>query len=268
VLHINRTLVRTLAFSSTFSFSQGNYLVCDSSRNRVIELDSEMKIIWTYDVNNPLQAKRLENGNILIACPNIGSVIEVDYQKQIVWRKDNIATPYAASRLANGNTLISEYGQGRIVEIKPDGTTAGTYFQGQGWPTFVEPMPNGNLLVVDQNNRVFEGSKDNKIIRTLRVNNATCAHVLPDGKIAVLEPQSRQISIFDADGQRVATISNLSYNINRFAVTAEGNIIVANYPQNNFQAPAKILEYTPDGKLVGEKTMPEGGFQIFSIERD
>ena len=64
----------------------------------------------------PFTAIRLENGNTLIGCTNGNRVIEVDSDGKIVWKVDNedigerlIDDACGIQRLPNGNTVITSY---------------------------------------------------------------------------------------------------------------------------------------------------------------
>ncbi|MFH1549086.1 MAG: hypothetical protein ABIH04_00850 [Planctomycetota bacterium] len=266
VVSINRSLIRSVTFSTSLSFHYGRTLICDYEGNRVVELDMQMKEVWSYDVKNPWHATRLQNGNILITSCKGG---RVDYQKQIVWEKEGLR-PYCAIRLKNGNTLIAEINSQRIIEVKPDGSIAGTYFERQCIPRYIEELPNGNILVSDGRSRIFEGTRDgkNKIVRQWAVSIPYCTRALPDGRIAVLEYGRRRIVIMSGDGKNLCTISDNNNWTQRFAVTGEGNILVAFYPGDNLSVPPKLREYSPEGKLISEKAFPKNLPRIFHIEQN
>ena len=269
VVSINRSLIRRITFSTSLSFYYGHTLICDFHGNRVVELDMQMKEVRSYGVTTPWHATRLQNGNILITSWNGFKVIEVDYQKQIVWKKEGLNRPQCAIRLKNGNTLIAEKSSKRIIEVKPDGSIAGTYFEGQCQPQYIEELPNGNILVCDYSqSRVFEGTRDgkNKIVRQWAFDNSQCARALPDGRIAALEVSHRRIVIMSGDGKHLSTIPDLDRWMARFAITGEGNILVAVHPGNDRSVPMKLREYNPEGKLISEKTFPENLSSISHIE--
>ncbi|MCH7724932.1 MAG: PQQ-binding-like beta-propeller repeat protein [Planctomycetes bacterium] len=61
----------------------GNVLICDSSRNRVIEVTREKKIIWEHSENYPVDVFRLPNGNTLITGNQ--RFTEVTPGKKVIW---------------------------------------------------------------------------------------------------------------------------------------------------------------------------------------
>ncbi|MFH1550187.1 MAG: hypothetical protein ABIH04_06470 [Planctomycetota bacterium] len=269
VVNIDRSLIRSITFSTSLSFYYGHTLICDQLSNRVVELDMQMNEVWSYGVTAPWHATRLQNGNILITGGN--GVFEVDYQKQIVWKKEGLNYPSCAIRLKNGNTLIAERNSQRIIEVKPDGSVAGTYFDRQCYSQYIEELPNGNILICDQGrNLVFEGTRDgkNKIVRQWAFSNPQCARALPDGKIAVLEQGRRRIVIMSGDGKHLSTISDINHWMQRFAITGEGNILVPFHPENNPGIPPKLREYSPDGKLISEKAVLKKVYRISHIEQN
>jgi len=273
VVSINRSLIRSITFSTSLSFhyGRGHTLICDLQNSRVVELDMQMKEVWSYGVKNPWHATRLQNGNILITSYDERKVIEVDYKKQIVWKKEGLNRPTCAIRLKNGNTLIAEHNRRIIIEVKPDGSIAGTYFERQCYPQYIEELPNGNMLVSDyRRDRVFEGTRDgkNKIVRQWAFNKPHCARAFPDGRIAVLEYGRGQIVIMARDGKRLNTISGLDRWTARFAITGEGNILVAVHPGNNLNNPPKLREYSLEGKLISEKAFPKNLSRIYHIEQN
>ena len=269
VVNINRSLIQIVTFSTLLSFHYGHTLICDHSSNRVVELDMQMNEVWFYGVTTPKHATRLQNGNMLIT--GSSGVIEVDHQKQIVWKKERLSSPTCAIRLKNGNTLIAERDRRRIIEVKPDGSIAGTYFDRQCYSQYIEELPNGNILVCDQGRgRVFEGTRDGKntIVRQWTFSNPQCARALPDGKIAVLEQGRRRIVIMSGDGKHLSTISDINHWTLRFAITGEGNILVAVHPGNNQSVPPRLREYSPEGKLISEKAISKKVYRISHIEQN
>ena len=79
----------------------------------------------------PFTAIRLANGNTVIGCTNGNRVIEVDSEGKIVWSVDNedlgeklIADACGVQRLPNGNTVITSYhakgDEAKLYEVTPD----------------------------------------------------------------------------------------------------------------------------------------------------
>jgi len=69
----------------------------------------------------PRDADRLENGNTLIADSRNNRVLEVDSGGRVVWSFKGLAFPFEADRLENGNTLIADNNHKRVIEVNPGG---------------------------------------------------------------------------------------------------------------------------------------------------
>ncbi|MEW5766012.1 MAG: PQQ-binding-like beta-propeller repeat protein [bacterium] len=97
----------------------GNTLIAESSRNRVIEVDKEGRVVWEYSkgLYSPEDADRLENGNTLIVDGKNNRVIEVKRGGEMCWQQTGLGHPRDADRLPNGNILITDTDNKRIIEV-------------------------------------------------------------------------------------------------------------------------------------------------------
>ncbi|MBI3922805.1 MAG: hypothetical protein HY318_15400 [Armatimonadetes bacterium] len=115
--------------------TNGNYLVAHVGENLVREYDGEGKVLRTIPTpGNPFVGVRLPNGNTLIGCGDGHKVIEVDTNDKIVWQIDENELPgnplrfvAGLQRLPNGNTLVCNWGghghigeQPLLFEVTPD----------------------------------------------------------------------------------------------------------------------------------------------------
>jgi hypothetical protein len=85
----------------------------------------------------PFTAIRSKNGNTLVTLTNGNRVIEFDTNRKIIWQIDNslfdknpLVDPCGAQRLPNGNTVIASYGakEGiKIFEVTPEKNIIWTY---------------------------------------------------------------------------------------------------------------------------------------------
>lgn len=149
----------------------GNTLICETKKLRVIEMTKDEKIVWEHQhsprVALASYATRLINGNTLITYSSAHVVVEVTPNHKIVWRfgEDRIAAddnkhlsfPEYAYRLDNGNTLIADTKNGRIVEVDYKGEAVwiykGTDIIRLISPNYVQRLIDGNTYIVHGGNR-------------------------------------------------------------------------------------------------------------------
>jgi hypothetical protein len=170
-----------------------NTVIADQFNNRVIEVDSQGHIVWTFgngssvpgpaSVVAPNDAERLPNGQTLIsgtgtaagtepACPADGGdcpdnrILLVAADGGIAWEYDDdggLSAPVCSVMLANGNVLVTDQGNQRIIEVTPQKKIAWQYLpMADGGPALNNPnsaerTTTGNTLIADENNnRVIE----------------------------------------------------------------------------------------------------------------
>jgi Mala s 1-like protein len=169
--------------------TNGNTIIADTGRMKVLEIDTDKKVIWEFDVPNDnkrkpatmRQVRRLENGNTLICASTEDKVLEVSPEKKVVW-SHALPFPYLATRLPSGNTLISSgdgYGSPRgyfVVEVNKEGKEVWKYGgadapkdQQLQWPSGHVRLANGNTLIAEARAGVIrEVSPDKKTVRVIR----------------------------------------------------------------------------------------------------
>jgi outer membrane protein assembly factor BamB len=167
----------------------GHTLIADNAKHRVVEIDADKKIVWTFDVPNSnhrpaptmRQVRRLDNGNTLICASTLDKVIEVSAAKEVVWEY-SIPFPYLATRLADGHTIVSSgagYGSPQgffVVELDQDRKTVWKYGgddapadQKLNWPSGFVRLPNGHTLISEARvGTIREVSRDKKLVRTIK----------------------------------------------------------------------------------------------------
>jgi outer membrane protein assembly factor BamB len=182
----------------------GHTLIADNALHRVVEIDADKKIFWTFDIPNSnhrptptmRQVRRLDNGNTLICASTLDKVMEVSPEKQVVWEY-SIPFPYLAVRLADGHTLISSgsgYGSAEgyfVVEVDQTGKTVWKYGgadapadQKLNWPSGFARMPDGHTLISEARaGSIREVSRDKKLVRTIKspAMRHPCTLVVVDG---------------------------------------------------------------------------------------
>ncbi len=169
--------------------ANGNTVIADNGRMKVIEIDKDKKLVWEFDVPNDnkrktptmRQVRRLDNGNTLISASTEDKVMEVSPEKKVVWSY-NVPFPYLATRLANGNTLISSgdgYGSARgffVVEVDKNGKDVWKYGgadapedQQLKWPSGHVRLANGNTLIAEARGAAIrEVTPEKKTVRVIK----------------------------------------------------------------------------------------------------
>jgi hypothetical protein len=167
----------------------GNTVIADNGRHRVIEITPAKEVVWEFVVENinnrprptMRQVRRLPNGNTLICASTQDRVIEVAPDGKIVW-SFAIPFPYLATRLEDGHTLISSgsgYGSEPgyyLVEVAPGGEVVWKYGgadspadQHLNWPSGFVRLPGGNTLIsIARDGVIREVSPDKQTLRTIR----------------------------------------------------------------------------------------------------
>jgi HEAT repeat protein len=98
----------------------GYTLLCDTSANRVYEIDRHGKQRWSIgNLRSPYDAVVLPGHRVLIAEAYDSRVSERDFTGKILWQK-KVKGPVNVQRLPNGHTFIASFG-GAIVEVERSG---------------------------------------------------------------------------------------------------------------------------------------------------
>jgi len=120
----------------------GNYIVAARSDKKVQVYDSAGKLIRDISVPGVYLAFELDNGNILVGCGDGHKVLEFDSNDKVVWQIDENELPgnplrliAGMQRLPNGNTVIANYGghghlgkQPQIFEVTRDKKVVWQFF--------------------------------------------------------------------------------------------------------------------------------------------
>ena len=159
--------------------ANGNLLIVDSTKNRLLEVSRDKKIVWSSEswakgsladgscFDYPNDVEELANGHFLVTDRNNNRVIEIDSSGRIYWQKRKLNQPHNANRLTNGNTLISNSGNDQVIEINPAGQVIWSYGNTKDgflyWPQDMDKLENGNYLITDtRHHRVIEVTPEGK----------------------------------------------------------------------------------------------------------
>ncbi len=183
--------------------SDGNTLIAESGVSRLIEVDSDGKLV----VEIPLRVadphphrdtrlvRKLPNGNYLVCHEGDGVVREYTANGSTAWE---FKVPlfgrqplpghgpeafgnqcFAALRLSNGNTLISTGNGHSVLEVTPSKEIVWKLEQHDlpgielAWVTTLQALPNGNLVIGNchagpANPQVIEIDRDKQIVWTFQ----------------------------------------------------------------------------------------------------
>ena len=161
----------------------GHVLYTMDLTHRVVEIDRNRRVVWTYGAAEGLQvpvaAQRLRNGNTLICDSQQGKLVEVDRDQRVVWKYES--PEIAGMRMRNcrrvetgdtaGDTLMAVEAAGKIIEIDSGGKLVWT-FQTPGGahraPYQALRLANGNTIVgMADPGEVAEVDRSGKIVRSI-----------------------------------------------------------------------------------------------------
>ncbi|MCB9875900.1 MAG: PQQ-binding-like beta-propeller repeat protein [Planctomycetaceae bacterium] len=178
--------------------ADGNTMVAESGRGRIIEVDAQGKIVkeLKLQIDHPHPhrdtrlARRLGNGHYLVCHEGDGVVREYDGNGKVVWDyevplfgqepRDGHGVEafgnqcFAALRLANGNTLISTGNGHGVIEVTPQQEIVWSLHQNDlpgiqlAWVTTLQVLPSGNIVIGNchagpENPQLIEVTRDKKV---------------------------------------------------------------------------------------------------------
>ena len=203
----------------------GNILVSDTGKDRVLELDRKGSVVWSSEEWSggtgrlsdgshlwyPNDAEETTEGRILISDRNNDRMVEVDREGNIIWLYDKLKHCHDADRLPNGNTIVSSSDENKVFEIDSKGNVVWSYGDGSpemlNWPRDADRLENGNTLITDsKNSRVIEVNKDGKIVWSFDLGYFGMpyeADRLPNGNTLISIQQHRQVIEVDPSGSVV-----------------------------------------------------------------
>lgn len=163
----------------------GNTLVAETTPLQVVEVTPADKVLSTLPLKTSdtkfhtqiRRFQRLENGNTLAALSGEGVAREFRPDGSVAWEFGNYTWLFQALRLPSGNTLIACGKHNGVVEVDPQGKIVWELKPedvpevGMIWPTSIEVLPNGNLLLAnflhgrkEPGAHCFEVTRDKKVV--------------------------------------------------------------------------------------------------------
>jgi outer membrane protein assembly factor BamB len=231
-------------------------LITDQFNNRVIEVNQQKQIVWSFGSGNPS-----------LCNPGPGAIIGTN----------------DAERIADGMTLISGTGipagvssfmpngcvDNRVIVVNDDGKIVWKYGQagvtGSGpnelnVPVFAIETPDHDILITDQgNNRIIRVDVRSKGIEwryptastpsQYTLNNPNSAELLPNGHILIADENNSRVLEVDANGKFVSQFkgdaSTGPLNIVAFASRLPNGHTLITDSGNN-----RVIEIDHSGNLV------------------
>jgi len=215
---------------SAKEMKNGNILISDTGKDRVLEIDREGNVVWSSEewrggtgklsdgshLWYPNDAEETSEECILISDRNNSRAVEVDRKGKIIWVYDKLKHCHDADRLPNGNTMVASSDENKVFEIDPGGNIVWSYGDGSpemlNWPRDADRLENGNTLIADsKNNRVLEVDRNGKIAWSINLGYSGFpyeADRLPNGNTLISSQQRRQIIEVDPTGSFIWAFRN------------------------------------------------------------
>ena len=230
----------------------GNILISDQFNNRVVEVDRQKNIVWSFGSGDPTlcnpgpgaiigtnDVERLARGLTLTAGTGIPAGVSpfllngcVDNRVIVVDRAGNI---------------VFQYGQAGVTGSGPNELNV---------PVFALQTPSGDYLITDQgNNRIILVSPQKQILFEYgptsgpgALNNPNSAELLPNGKILIADENNSRVIEVDKAGNFTVDFSAADgLNIVAFASRLPNGDTLITDSGNN-----RIVEFDPAHKVVFE----------------
>ena len=181
----------------------GNTMVVESGRARILELDADgniatwipLKVEHPHPHRDTRLVRKLSTGNYLACHEGDGVVREYDPTGKVVWeyrvplfgreRANGHGVEafgnqcFCAVRLKNGNTLISTGNGHGIIEVTPAGQDVWSIHQNDlpdiqlAWVTSLQVLPGGNILIGNchagpENPQLIEVDRQKRVVWTFK----------------------------------------------------------------------------------------------------
>ncbi|MHB1421615.1 MAG: HEAT repeat domain-containing protein [Gemmataceae bacterium] len=240
--------------------SHGFTLLCDSTRNRVFEIDRDGKERWAiHGVPFPVDAWVIGSKRVLIAEYNGRQISERDFKGNILWFRQVSSLPVNVQRLANGNTFIAT--QTQILEVDRGGKELYAINNVPGGITAAYRARDGRILCLARNaTRCVTMNTNGKILKEFASNRdgmwTSGIDLLSNGHILITQPNRNKVAEFDRDGNLIVEVDA------PLATTATG------LPNSHFLIASsngqRAFEVDRGGKVVWEY---KAGGSIFRARR-
>lgn len=196
--------------------SPNRVIIAEQNTNRVTERDTANgKEIWGETFNQPIGLHKLSNGNILVVGRH--QVVEWDRNRKPISTVTRQQYDIVAGvKLRNGNVAIYTQ-QGQIVTYDKTGKQVDSFNAGRGnYNSTMQVLPNGKI-VITQFRAVAEADPVAKKADVLmNYNFPTSAQKLPNGNILVSNQNNYQVAEMDPKTNKIVWEYKPENNNNQF----------------------------------------------------
>jgi len=230
----------------------GNILISDQFNNRVVEVDRQKNIVWSFGSGDPT-----------LCNPGPGAIIGTNDVERLAGGLTLIAgtgiPAGASSFMPNGcvdNRVIVVDRAGKIVFQYGQAGVTGSGPNELNVPVFALQTPSGDYLITDQgNNRVILVSPQKQILFEYgptsgpgALNSPNSAELLPNGKILIADENNSRVIEVDKAGNFTVDFSAADgLNIVAFASRLPNGDTLITDSGNN-----RIVEFDPAHKVIFE----------------
>lgn len=242
-----------LVYPGTTAFMDG----ADFMKPKIIEIDFQGHILWSYDVPSSLVTTDHESSDLdwlpndhFLFVRDLAGVFEVDRNKNIVWSYRTLKISHDADRLPNGNTLFTygfdQHDDAQVTEVDPGGKIVWQWFAGKALPNeFAKTPGRKDAKAIVRGSKASGAGKAGGIaaIAGEGFTHANGATRLPNGNTVVSLRNLHRIVEVNPAGEVVWSDDHAN-GTHAPEVLANGNILI------NHSGGARVAEVTRTGEVV------------------
>jgi hypothetical protein len=191
-------------------------IIAEQNTNRVSERDTANgKEIWGETFNQPIGLQKLSNGNVLVVGRH--QVVEWDRNRKAVSTLTRQQYDIVAgAKLRNGNVAVYTQ-QGQIVTYDKTGKQLDTFAAGRGnYNSTMQVLPNGKLIITQFRAVAEVDPVAKKADVVMNYNFPTSAQRLPNGNILVSNQNNYQVAEMDPKTNKLVWEYKPENNNNQF----------------------------------------------------
>jgi len=165
----------------------GRVLVAELNGHKVTERDRSGKVLWEHSVRTPIACQRLANGSTFIGTNQRLFTVGADGKETWSYAPEKDFYIHSVQRMRNGHyAMVSMAGTAREIDAAGKEVRSIVLpFQG-GW-SGIESVPGGRYLVVNHSQgKVLEIDAQGKTVWECQLNSACYATRLPNGNTLVV----------------------------------------------------------------------------------